>query len=365
VVAAWLLVAVVQGVQATFGASLQGQTLSFSQALRASLVQAVPWIPVTLAVIAMAVRFPLGQASWRRRIWLHLLAALVVAYVATVLMVIGFSLLGGSWGGWGALGRDAARWTAIRLHVSLVTYAVIAAVTQALMARRAARERELALARAEGQLARARLQALTAQIRPHFLFNTLHTIGQLWRAGRSEAADALLDHLGALFHRVQDTTSRAEIPLAEELEMVGDYLAIEEVRFRDRMRVVVEAAPDALECAVPPLILQPIVENALRHGISASSSASVVEVHASVAAGRLHLHVRDDGPGMSAPPARPGSGTGLRNTWERLAQLYGKRASLVIDSAPGGGTTVHIELPARREAATERPAEAEMEIAGG
>jgi sensor histidine kinase YesM len=234
-------------------------------------------------------------------------------------------------------------------------YAAIAALTQALVYFRDARERELRLARVEGQLARARLDALTAQIRPHFLFNTLHTIGQLWRSGRHEEADSVLDHLGALFHRVQDSTSRTEVPLAEELELVREYLAIEEVRFRDRLRASVTAPPAALECRVPPLFLQPLVENAVRHGISVASSAGRVEVEASLDDGRLVVEVRDDGPGMppAAPAARAGgasAGVGLRNTRERLAQLYGAEGRLEVRSPPGEGTTVRVEIPARNGA---------------
>jgi sensor histidine kinase YesM len=189
------------------------------------------------------------------------------------------------------------------------------------------------------------LDALTAQIRPHFLFNTLHTIGQLWRSGRHGEADDMLDHLGALFHKVQDSTSRTEVPLAEELELVREYLAIEEVRFRDRLRVSLTATPAALECPVPPLFLQPLVENAVRHGISAASSAGRLEVEASLEDGRLVVEVRDDGPGMTA--AVPATGVGLRNTRERLEQLYGPDGRLEVRSAPGTGTTVRIELPAR------------------
>ena len=135
------------------------------------------------------------------------------------------------------------------------------------------------------------------------------------------------------------------MPLAEELELVRDYLAIEEVRFRDRLRPNVSAPADTLDCLVPPLILQPIDENAVRHGISAVSTAGVLEVTASREGSRLRLVVRDDGPGVSAAPKSPGSGTGLRNTRERLAQLYGDRGLMSITEAPGGGTIVTVDIP--------------------
>jgi LytS/YehU family sensor histidine kinase len=212
---------------------------------------------------------------------------------------------------------------------------------------REARARELQLAQLEGQLARAQVQALNAQIRPHFLFNTLHTIGQMWRSGRSDEADAVLDRLGALFHRVQRCTARFEVPLGEELELVREYLAIEQARFRDRLRVSVSADDAALDSLVPPLILQPIVENAIRHGVATVSSAGLVEVRAAVRGDRLELVVHDDGPGMEVPSAQRGSGTGLRNTRDRLAQLHGDRAVLRMSSDARHGTTVTIELPRR------------------
>jgi LytS/YehU family sensor histidine kinase len=234
------------------------------------------------------------------------------------------------------------------LHNALLVYAAGAAVTQAVVYYRRTRARELQVAKLEGQLARAHLQTLNAQIRPHFLFNTLHTIGQLWRSGRSDDADAVLDHLGSLFHKVQRSTSRFEVPLAEELELVREYLAIEEVRFRDRLHTTVHAANGALECLVPPFILQPIVENAVRHGISAVSTSGTVEVIAEMLARHVRLTVRDDGPGVHAATSQPGTGTGLPNTRERLSQLYGTDAELRIGDGPTGGTIVQIDIPLAR-----------------
>ena len=237
-------------------------------------------------------------------------------------------------------------WYTLKRATPLVV--LVFAMTQAVLFYRRTRAHELQVAKLEGQLARAHLQTLNAQIRPHFLFNTLHTIGQLWRSGRSDDADAVLDHLGNLFHKVQRSTSRFEVPLAEELELVREYLAIEEVRFRDRLHTSVSAANGAVECLVPPLILQPIVENAVRHGISAVSTSGTVDVRAEMLARHVRLTVRDDGPGMSAATSQPGSGTGLKNTRERLAQLYGTDAELHICDGPSGGTIVRIDIPLAR-----------------
>lgn len=347
VAAAWVLAGVVWGAQSTMAAGLAGEELALRQALVTALVQVTPWIPMTLAVAALTLRFPLRGPGWRRHLILHLLAFPVVAWLANVLVVLGFWTVAGSFGGWATLADRGLYWAVMRVHVMALVYAAVAGVTQVAVAWQALRARELELARMEGQLARARVEALTAQLRPHFLFNTLHTLGQLWRSGRADEADAMLDHLGALFQRVQASTRRLEVPLEEELSMVRDYLAIEEARFGDRLRVSVDAAPDTHGLAVPPLVLQPLVENAVRHGIGASAAAGKVRVIAERRAGRLRLSVEDDGPGLEARSPEPGSGTGLRTTRERLEQMYGEAHTFTAASVPGGGTRVLLEIPAR------------------
>jgi sensor histidine kinase YesM len=346
--AAWILAAVVSGAQAALGSTLRAgaQPVPLSAAVQSALVQMLPWIPVTLAVVALTIRYPLSRERWRVHLPLHLLAAAVLAFVANILVVLGYWATMGQFRGLPTLAREGAYWATARFHIALLIYAAVLAITQGIQYYQRTRDRELRVAKLEGQLARAHVQALNAQIRPHFLFNALHTIGQLWRSGRSDDADAMLDDLGSLFHKVQSSTSRFEVPLAEELDLVREYLAIEEARFPDRLRARVHAAPETLDCLVPPLILQPLVENAVRHGISAVSTAGTIEVTAKLDAGRLSLAVRDDGPGMEHATPQPGSGTGLRNTRERLAQLYGDRAALRIVNGDGGGTTVRIELPA-------------------
>lgn len=353
--ALWILVGVLWGSQNALGASLRGEPIPLREGLESAFIQSLPWIPVTLAVIWVTVRYPITRRTWRRNAWVHLAALPVVTFAANVLVVLGFWATSGSFGGVGRLFEQGAFWAVQRLHVAAVLYVTIAAITQGVVYYRDVQARDLHMARLEGQLARARLEALNAQVRPHFLFNALHTIGQLWRSGRSADADAMLDRLGSLFQRVHASTARAEVPLAEELAMVEEYLAIEEARFHDRLRPRVEASDEALRCRVPPLILQPLVENAVRHGISRSSSAGVVDVTALVRDGRLVLTVADDGPGfpdgatgLSDGRSSPGTGTGLRSTRERLEQSYGRDAEIDIDTRPGSGTVIRVEIPIRR-----------------
>ena len=214
-------------------------------ALRGAFIQTLPWIPVTLAAIAFTKRFPLTRVTWKRNIIAHLVMIPILAFAANSLVVLGYWLSAGRFNGIEMLFRQGLLWATVNLHVAVLIYASIVAITQGVLYYQRTRAHELQLAKVEGQLTRARLEALNAQIRPHFLFNTLHTIGQLWRAGRSDDADAVLEQLGSLFSRVQSSTSRFEVTLAEELELVKAYLAIEEVRFRDRLRTTVQASPAA------------------------------------------------------------------------------------------------------------------------
>jgi sensor histidine kinase YesM len=326
-----------------------GNPVVASAALRSALIQTVPWIPVTLAVIALATRFPVNPRTWRRHLPIHLLAFVGLVWIENVLVVAGYWLSQSTFNGLVTLAREGARWAILRAHIAALVYVAVAGVTQGIAYYRAARSRELNVARLQSQLARARLDALNAQIRPHFLFNTLHTIGQLWRSGHADEADTLLDHLGALFQRVRQSTEQPLVSLRDELEMVVAYLAIEKARFRDRMTVDIDADEDALDCAVPPLLLQPIVENAVRHGIARTSDSGRIEVRARMDNGRLVIQVEDDGPGPAAGSSGgngANGGTGIANTRERLAQLFGSNQRLEIAARLPAGTRVTIVVPA-------------------
>jgi signal transduction histidine kinase len=342
VCATWTLAGLVLAAQSALDVTMRG---GVPTPLSVAFIQTLPWIPVTIGVIALTIHVPISRTRWALPLAIHIAAALVASVVANMLIVIGYMSSAGRPVAVGEVIRGGALWGTLHLHITLLIYAGVFAITSAVLYYRQTRSRELQVAKLEGQLARAHLQTLNAQIRPHFLFNTLHTIGQLWRSGRSDDADAVLDHLGNLFHKVQRSTSRFEVPLSEEMELVREYLSIEETRFRDRLQTSVCASEAALDCLVPPLILQPIVENAIRHGISAVSSSGRVDVKADVTDGHLRLSVGDDGPGMAATSTQAGSGTGLRNTRERLAQLYGEDARLIISGVKPRGTLVQLDIP--------------------
>jgi two-component system, LytTR family, sensor kinase len=353
VTALWTLVGLVSGAQASLAAALQGQAPQpLGAAIVDALFQFLPWIPATLVAIVLAERLTLTRQTWRRNVWAHLVAVPATAFLTNVLMVSAYWARQGSFRGFRVLAENAAFWGLVRLHVAALFYVAAVAVTLVLRSWRNLQRRELELARLETQLATARLQTLSAQIRPHFLFNTLHAIGQLWRSGRNAEADALLDHLGALFQKVIASTSRAQVLLSEELAMVRDYLAIEEARFGDRVKSRLTADDAALACLVPPLLLQPLVENAVKHGLSPLPKGGTVWVDAKVDGERLVLVVRDDGAGQSGGTVShgsPGMGTGLSNVRERLTGLYGDRQAMETKAGEGRGTEVRVEMPAIME----------------
>ncbi len=196
-------------------------------------------------------------------------------------------------------------------------------------------------AQLEGQLAKAQLQALQMQLHPHFLFNTLNSISALVR-NDPEIADEMIQRLGDFLRITLEHASVTDLTLSEELEFVTCYLQIEEVRFSDRLKTSLDIAPDARNVRVPKLILQPLVENAIRHGIANRPSAGRIDITARRVDGHLRIVVRDDGPGM---PGSPKTGIGLGNTQERLKQLYGNAHRLALENSPDGGLAVTLELP--------------------
>jgi len=211
---------------------------------------------------------------------------------------------------------------------------------------KAYRERERQAAALATELVQARLQALRMQINPHFLFNTLNTISSLVHEN-PDAADRMIVRLSELLRRTLDYGETQEVPLHQEIEFLKGYLEIEQMRFPDRLSVTFDVEPRASDLFVPHLILQPLVENALRHGIMPREEAGRIEVSARVLNDqRLELAVRDNGNGLSpARAAAPREGIGLKNVRSRLAQLYGDAQQFEIGNAEGGGVQARIRIP--------------------
>ena len=193
------------------------------------------------------------------------------------------------------------------------------------------------------QLSAAQLKALQMQLEPHFLFNTLNAITTLVELGRQSQAAEMLSHLNVILKRTLERSTPEKIPLSQELEIVENYLAIEQARFADRLRVDIKIEPAALHSLVPCFLLQPIVENAIRHGIGNSEAAGTVTASARREGDRLRITIRDTGPGACTTPA--GNGIGLRNTRERLTYFYPERHFLQAGPLRSGGFEVAIDVP--------------------
>ncbi|HEV2715712.1 MAG TPA: histidine kinase, partial [Terriglobales bacterium] len=209
----------------------------------------------------------------------------------------------------------------------------------------------------EAQLSRAELQALKMQLQPHFLFNTLHSISALMHKD-PEAARKMITRLGDFLRLTLENSGAQEVTLQQEMEFLKCYLEIEQIRFQDRLETRMHVPLEALDAKVPNLILQPIVENAIHHGISSSSSTGLVEIQAQPRNGKLRIQVRDNGLGL--PSHRTGenlfqAGVGLANTEARLERLYGAAHLFDLTNDPAGGLLVTLEIPFTIDKATVRP----------
>jgi len=194
------------------------------------------------------------------------------------------------------------------------------------------------------QLSTAHLRALQMQLEPHFLFNTLNAITTLVELGRQKEAAETLAHLNAILKATLKRTTPEKVPLSQELEIIENYLAIEQIRFADRLKVEIKVDPNALDGLVPCFLLQPIVENAIRHGVAHCEDDGVIHTSIERSGGRLHMRVRDNGPGLNGN-SKPGHGIGLKNTEDRLAHFYEKEYGFHAGEPKSGGFEVSITIP--------------------
>ncbi|HEV8263654.1 MAG TPA: histidine kinase [Gemmatimonadales bacterium] len=341
--AAWLGPAIL----AAFQAYVQGRLGSREPATWRSLLwEGGDWLLyaiLTPAVFWFARRYPLTRGTLARRVPIHMLAAILLcAGWAGGGILLSWALFRSTPYGGGVLG-----WFFTSLPFGVAVYFAVLGVEHAVFYFVEARERETQAARLSAQLAEARLGALRMQMQPHFLFNSLNAITVIVRDRDTATATRMLEHLGEMLRRVMRADRPQEVTLAEELDFVRQYLAIEEVRFSDRLRPVFAVDPSLLSTAVPEFLLQPLVENALRHGLAKRVTATLLRIEARREGDELVLTVTDDGPGPGGTAAEPSEGVGLGNTRERLATLYGDRARLELERTPEGGARVTVRLPYR------------------
>ena len=318
----------------------------FDVLLALNLAYWYTWALLAPFMLWMARRFRFDRDGWVRSTFAHIPAVLVVTFAHAIMSETARVYIV-QW----MAGREVEWWLAVRERAFLnfdwemATYWAVIAVSHALDYYRESQDRAITAAQLETRLAEAQLQALQRQLHPHFLFNTLHTISALMHRN-IDAADAMLARLSDLLRMTLDQLGTQVVTLKDELDFVEKYLEIEHTRFGDRLHVRIDAEPQTLDASVPNFILQPLVENALRHGIGPKLGGGTVEVITRRIEDRLLLVVRDDGRGVPLEKLNAfNTGVGLGNTRSRLEHLYGASHRFEFEVPPAGGLEVTIELP--------------------
>ncbi|MCA1585095.1 MAG: histidine kinase [Acidobacteria bacterium] len=319
---------------------------SFPLLLALNLSYWYSWAVLTPGILWMSRRFPLGQRTWTRSLPAHLVGVFVATLAHVALTVTSQrtinSYVGDMPGTWSS---QAQRMFFLNFDWLMMTYWAIIGLSHSLRFHQEARDRALRASQLETRLVEAQLQGLQRQLQPHFLFNTLHTISALMHRD-VEAADTMIARLSDLLRLSLQGAGIQEVALKQELDFLAKYLEIEQTRFRDRLTVAFDIEPDTLDALVPNLILQPLVENSIKHGIGPRPTPGQVQVRAARAGAFLELEVLDDGVGMSASRLSDfNRGVGLTNTRSRLQHLYGSNHRFEFRQPPSGGLSVLIAIP--------------------
>ncbi|HEV2914753.1 MAG TPA: histidine kinase [Pyrinomonadaceae bacterium] len=322
-----------------------GNPTTWGKLLAAWGANAYLWAALTPLVLWLASRFPIERPRRLRPLLIHLSAGILIAIIHLGIYLLLLQLfLGDATHSFSSLLSFKLTIVA-ELHFNFLLYWAIVGISHALDYYRQKQERELKAAQLETRLARAQLDALRLQLHPHFLFNTLNTISVLMLRD-VKAANAMLLRLSELLRVLIRKSERHEVTLGQELAFLKSYLEIEQTRFNDRLTVRLNVDPSALGARVPVLILQPIVENAIRHGIAPRAAAGLIEISAERFDAAVRLQVRDNGPGLQKDSdIESASRIGLSNTRTRLEQMYGAKHSFDLRNSDEGGLVVSITLP--------------------
>jgi two-component sensor histidine kinase len=322
-----------------------GRPVGLLHLLSEELVVWYFWAALSPAIFAIARRLPAeGPQRWRG-IALQLPASALFAGLHVTLLSVADRVLAAPDGGafFHGLFRDSL---VNAFAADVLIYGLIVAVYYAVDNYRRFRERELRSAQLEAQLARTELQMVGMRLHPHFLFNTIHAVSALMHRD-VEAADRMMTALADLLRAVPRNTEAQEVPLAEELRVLGLYVDVMQIRYGGRLRVVMDIEPDTEQALVPSLVLQPLVENAIQHGVAARG-AGRIEVSARRLDSSLRMSVRDDGPGLpNGAVPNEHEGIGLSSTRARLRQLYGAAQRFELANHEAGGVEATLSLPFR------------------
>jgi signal transduction histidine kinase len=319
-----------------------GQPVSWQAAVGWSLGDWYVWALLSIVVLELARRFPLEGSQWARCLAIHVCGSLV-ASVAYIFVRAGLAHLQSEMRGQPADFMEVFNALLIKtLFFNALIYWVIVSVAHALNYYRRYRERELRASELERNLTAAKLKTLQMQLNPHFLFNTLHAISSLMHKDVNDA-DRMITKLSDLLRRALDSSETQEVPLRQEIDFLRRYLEIEQTRFGDRLEVRFDIPDNTSDLLVPNLILQPLVENAIKHGIEPHARRGIVQIGARREGDQLFLEVSDNGGGLSV---NHDERIGLANTRSRLGQLYGDDQAFKIETAASGGVAATIRIPA-------------------
>jgi two-component system LytT family sensor kinase len=351
----WIVAPLVWAVPATIAAlqslapamySERGVTTRDWIVAAAQLPRYMLWAPLTPLIFAAVRRFPFQRPGLARSIAIHAcLALLCIAFVEALSTQFQSQVISAltnrprATSGRVILFQSFGSW----LVIGLVTYSAVVAIASALDYQRRLRDEAVRVARLERDLSDAQVQAIKMLVQPHFLFNTLHAVNVLIEK-EPAAATRMVTRLGDLLRHTLSRAAVTEVPLRTELDVLRLYLEIEQTRFRDRLTVRIDAPAETLEALVPDLILQPLAENAIRHGIQSDTGAGSIEVAVSRAGAWLVIEVRDSGRG---PGDEVTDRIGLTTVRGRLARLYAEAHEFSLVAGPAGGSVARIRIPFR------------------
>ena len=339
----WALAALFFATQVYMMYLKEERRIPFSQGLFLQGLSCAIWALVTPLVLWLARRFRIERNTWRRTVPFHFVVGIALVSLMIVVDYVLYMIY---------LGRVAnitplSTFQNVYYNVDrlLLTYWVIVLISHAFNYYNSYRKGELKAAQLGAQLAQSQLEALKMQLHPHFLFNTLHSISALLNKD-VEGARSMIARLGDFLRLTLENGGSQEVTLQQEIEFLNGYLDIERIRFQDRLTTLVRVDPTVLDVRVPNLILQPLVENAMRHAI-ANSDRGRIEVLAEPSNGMLRMQVKDNGPGLQVVRAyvNRSKGVGLTNTKARLDRLYGSAHRLEFENEPNGGLVVTMEIP--------------------
>jgi hypothetical protein len=304
------------------------------------------WGVFSALVVHLGQRFPLEKGKWFRSVLVHLLCAPCVAFVHASITSLLNPWIWPDMTMKETFAHSMQRNFLMMGSDDIFIYFTIVCIVQGWMYYRRFRDRELRTSVLETQLAKAQMLALKVQLHPHFLFNTLNSISELMHSD-VRVAERVITRLSDLLRMTLENIGTQEVSLRDELDFVRGYLEIEEMRFQDRLQIEYEIAPETLDARVPNLMLQPLVENAVRHGISKSSKSGLIHIKTEIQGTRLCVYIRDNGPGLKSNGHSPAAnfGIGLSTTRTRLEFLYGKDHSLKLNNLPEGGVEVRLVVP--------------------